>query len=877
VSGLDTTSLINKLIQVEQQPITNLQTQNTTYQSQLSAWQDLNTGLLAMQKLLAPLSDGTAFQAASLSSSDTSLLSGTCDGTAQPGSYLVTVNTLARTEQLNSQGFADSGKTTVGTGTISLGAGPSGETAANYLSGVIDSVTLADKTTLTQGNQTLVIDAVGSAATQATTDVFAGADVDTARQDAISTAGTLTINGHAFTFDGTETLGSVVDAINAQQSTTGVQATITGSADNWQVTLTNQNAGSNKIVNVAETADIINGGSANNFSVAGTDASAHIGSLQFNLGKGNALKDSAGDTIVLDTNATIGTQTNAFNVVGKYSITVDNTNNTLSGLAAAINKSGAGVTATIINDGSTSPYHLVLTSNTSGTAGQIILDTSQLTGGTAPVFSTMQAAQDASITLGSGAGAINITESTNSISDVIPGVTLNLNQSDPKTQVTVAINRDTTTIQSDIDNFVTAFNNVGDYFNNQNSWDTTSKTGGVLFGNVSLQNIQTDMWNIVQTQIPALNAKDTLLSEIGITATQNGELKVDDTKLAAAISSNFDDVQRLFTTTGTSSSSDLKYVTSTSATQSASPSGYAVNVTALGSAARITAGVSQTGVLAADETLTLNGQAIALTAGMTQAQVISKINETTNLSGVIASGTLADGTGSGTYLTLTQAINGRSKHITVTSDESNGGQTLAHNTSGIGMVQVTEINPFGETTTGTGIAGTDVQGTINGEAATGDGDFLTGKTNNLTTDGLKVQVTATSTGNVGTINFTKGISSMLNDYITAATDSINGSITGQENVMNTLITQNNDDITKMQTALAAKKDQLIQQFSDMENAIANLQSQSQYLMLQFTQLQAIKSGSGVANSSNNSNSSSSNSSSSDSTSNTGSSSSSSSS
>jgi len=147
VSGLDTTSLINKLIQVEQQPITicKLRIPLINPNSRLAGPEHR----LARYAKVAGASLGWhRFQAASLSSSDTSLLSGTCDGTAQPGSYLVTVNTLARTEQLNSQGFADSGKTTVGTGTISLGAGPSGETAANYLSGVIDSVTLADKTTL---------------------------------------------------------------------------------------------------------------------------------------------------------------------------------------------------------------------------------------------------------------------------------------------------------------------------------------------------------------------------------------------------------------------------------------------------------------------------------------------------------------------------------------------------------------------------------------------------------------------------------------------------------------------------------------------------------------------------------------------------------
>ena len=453
-----------------------------------------------------------------------------------------------------------------------------------------------------------------------------------------------------------------MDAINAKTSTTGVAATITGSADDWQVTLQNQTQGSNNTINYTESASILNGGSANNFDVAGTNASGSIGGVQFNAGNGNVLKDSAGDTIVLDPNATTGTATGAFSVVGSASIQINSTNDTLSGLASAINASNSGVTASIIDTGASSnPYQLLLTSTSTGTAGQIMIDTSQLSGGTAPAFVTLQAAQNAQLTLGSGANAVSITNSSNTITNLIQGVTLNLNEADPDTPVTVTIGNDTSTIESNINNFVTQYNNMVSFFNTQNTWNSTSNTGGVLLGDSTLLSTQSSLANMITQSIGSSGVGQlNLLSQVGITTNQDGSLTVNTSTLENALSTNLSGVAKLFAVSAPPRHHRSNSYNLTGATQPSGSAGYGVQVTALGSEARVTAGVAQASALAQAETLTINGVNISLSAGMTQSQVINAINQETTETGVTASGTQADGTGVGNYLTL-EDINAGSK------------------------------------------------------------------------------------------------------------------------------------------------------------------------------------------------------------------------
>ena len=535
-----------------------------------------------------------------------------------------------------------------------------------------------------------------------------------------------------------------------------------------------------------------------------------------------------------NTTSTVGTGTISIAVGSGAAkdIVIDESNNSLVGVRDAINRAGAGVTASIINDGTAgSPYRLIITSNTSGVAGRLTVTTSPtLFGGVAP--DTLQTGEDASITLGADAGAITVSKGSNTITDLIPGVTLNLQKADPSKTITITIANDTATVKQAIKDFVEQYNNIIDFINTQFKYNTETNTGGTLFGDPSLRLIQSELTNRAFNTVTGLNQSIVVLSQIGINSMTGNKLSLNESDLDSALASSLSQVKGLFAAVGEATSSNVAYVASTINTKASGEAGYAIEITAVALQARATSGVAQTDVLAQDEQLTINGKVIQLTAGMTGDQVVSAINDMSSQTGVLASRTDINGQGTGGYLTLTRVAYGSARTITAISSVSNG----AGSTSGLGTVEVTAADPGGEAGTGTGAAGTDVAGTINGEAATGSGQVLTGSSGNANTDGLALLVTAQTPGSYGTIAYSKGLAASLSEYLGSISEPVTGTIAGTEDSLNSQIKYINDDITNMNARLAVKEEQLNRQFAAMESALSKLQSQGSYLTSQIEQL-----------------------------------------
>jgi flagellar hook-associated protein 2 len=134
------------------------------------------------------------------------------------------------------------------------------------------------------------------------------------------------------------------------------------------------------------------------------------------------------------------------------------------------------------------------------------------------------------------------------------------------------------------------------------------------------------------------------------------------------------------------------------------------------------------------------------------------------------------------------------------------------------------------------VDGTDVAGTINGEACTGKGQILTGNSGNLKTDGLVIKATATTTGSFGTICVTKGVASTLADYLNFITEPLNGLIDTTESSLQSKMTDIDKDIAKYEERIALKQDQLLAKFAAMESAMGRLQSEGNYIASQAAQL-----------------------------------------
>jgi flagellar hook-associated protein 2 len=234
-----------------------------------------------------------------------------------------------------------------------------------------------------------------------------------------------------------------------------------------------------------------------------------------------------------------------FTSASSVNVTIDSSNNTLAGLRDAINASGAGVVATIVNDGSSNGNHLVLTSQTGGTANEIRMsglsgfdfDSSTDTGS----FTQIQAGQDAKLTI----DGISVTKSSNTISDAIDGVTLNLTKTNVGSPATVSVSRDTSTMASKLQTFVNAYNSLNTTLRSVSAYDTTSNTGAALSGDYSVRDVQQRMLSVVTGTVAGSPGGYNRLSDIGITLQADGSLAIDSTKLTAALSDPAKDVSKL--------------------------------------------------------------------------------------------------------------------------------------------------------------------------------------------------------------------------------------------------------------------------------------------------------------------------------------------
>lgn len=249
---------------------------------------------------------------------------------------------------------------------------------------------------------------------------------------------------------------------------------------------------------------------------------------------------AAGQT---STTAAIGTGTSTtLNFGTGKSVVIDGTNNTLQGINDAINAANIGISATIVNDGSGTPYRLALTSTASGVSNGFTITASP--GGDAAVSNLMTtmtqtvAAQDAAFTV----NGIAITSASNTPTSAIQGVTLTLSNI-TATPVTLNVARDTTAVTQAVTDFVSKYNELASALKNTFAY----KSGSALAGDSTLNSLRSEMQNIVSTATSSGTL--THLFDVGITSTTTGTLQLDSTKLSSAMSTNFNDVATLFNST----------------------------------------------------------------------------------------------------------------------------------------------------------------------------------------------------------------------------------------------------------------------------------------------------------------------------------------
>ena len=241
---------------------------------------------------------------------------------------------------------------------------------------------------------------------------------------------------------------------------------------------------------------------------------------------------------------------------------------TLDDLRAAINDLGAGVSASILNTGSEvlPQFRLVLSANETGLdqAITIVSDDTTLDTVTTGV-DTFQAAQDSEVVLGvtdvgAGTTAITINRSSNTLTDVVAGLTLNLQAVDASNPVTISVSQDNSAVKEAISDFVNGYNEIVTFVNERTFYNTETKERGIFVGESFARNVLDQVRQSVFSQISGLTTY-TGASQIGFeTQTTDGTIKLNEATLDSALSANFSAVRDLFVnnaTTGTNGIAEL--------------------------------------------------------------------------------------------------------------------------------------------------------------------------------------------------------------------------------------------------------------------------------------------------------------------------------
>ena len=519
-----------------------------------------------------------------------------------------------------------------------------------------------------------------------------------------------------------------------------------------------------------------------------------------------------------------------FTSAGRDSKTVkiDPSNTSLAGIRDAINNAKVGVSATIVNDGGDTPFRLVLTDSTTGKTGSMKIST---TGDAAlgdllnhdPSDANGQAlmetksAQDAIFSI----DGLSVSKSTNTVTDAIEGVTLNLKKvSDTGSGgTTVDVAMDTTAMAASVTQFVTAYNQLNKTLRDITAYNPDTKVAGALNGDATIRGIQSQLRSVMSGSISNGNSLVSTLAEVGVTLQSGGTLAVNATKLNESLTNDAKGVAGLFATVGSATDSLTSYAGGTSAT---TPGTYPVVVTRAATQGALM-GSSPPGLTVtsgSNDALTfmINGKSaeITLSAGTYTAESLSKeiqskINGVSSLSssGISVGVTLENGA-----LAITSKNYGSTSSVQIT-----GGNDPTYF--------------FGSATS---TDGEDVAGTINGVTAIGSGQSLTGAAGDRS-EGLRITIRG-GTGDRGSVNYAQGYASQFSSLLTKLL-SDEGSLKSRTDGLSAsakILEKSNTAIT---SRLAGLEEKYFKQYAALDTMLANMQSTSSYMTQQLAALSSM--------------------------------------
>ncbi|KQV54616.1 flagellar hook protein 2 [Duganella sp. Root198D2] len=861
-SGLQVNDIVDKLMAAEAAPLAGYDRKAASYQAKVSAFGSLTAAVGVFQSALGGLTSANAFKGFSTTVGNKDLLTASASGKAVAGNYKINVSQLAQAQTLMTTGLA-SKTSTIGLGgstTLSFqfgsasgsfglqGTGLSSSMLSNGLangslsingtaiatsSGTNSATALAnainDKTSTTGVTASVanIFSTFGDVATDGSgsyalkvgnvtiasqgAGVAAGAGVTAASLDAdLANAGGATATALAaagITFTGTAAAGTL-EFRSASGASVGITETASGTTGGAKTAAGAANAGATYASASSVTLTSANGSP---ITIAGNNPAA----AGLTAGTGGSM---LGGGFSQDASQPSG------------SVVIDSTNNTLQGVADAINKASMGVTATIVSDGSASPYRLVLTSNKTGenAAMKISLSgdgsnppdsalSSLLSYDPAGTQSMQQtsAAQDTKLTV----NGIAVSSHSNTVNESIQGVGLTVNQVG---STTLNVARDTNSVKTNLTAFVKAYNELNGALKKLTAYDPETKKAGALQGDPTAQSMQAQLRRMMSGQVTGLSGSLTNMGQVGISFAKDGTLSLDDAKLNKAIEKNFGDIAGLFTAIGNATDPNVSFVSSTAKTK---PGSYPLNITALASQGALTSSAALgSTTIAANTTwaVTLNDTTPSNSKNIATVTIPAGTYAPAELAKIVQSSINGTAAFSDTGSSVTAAIDGSGKLVLSSSKYGSASNIALTSVTGSSVDSV-----FGGAAA---VAGTDVAGTLGGKAVVGTGQSLTGA-EGTDAEGLKIDITGGALGDRGTVSFSQGYAYQLNNLATSFLGS-KGLLTTVTDGLNKSI----KDVTKQRDAFSSKLDDIEKryrtQFTRLDATLAKMQSTQAYLTQQ---------------------------------------------
>lgn len=516
------------------------------------------------------------------------------------------------------------------------------------------------------------------------------------------------------------------------------------------------------------------------------------------------------------------------NSSGVKTIDIEDGSNTLEGIRDAINAAGIGVTASIINDGSDTPYRLALTNSATGKtqAMRITVDgddalSDLLTydpGSTAvdesKQMTQTQAAQNAEFWL----DGIKISKGSNSVSDAIDGVTLKLAQADKDKTVNLTVSRDNSEAKKAVEELVKAYNDLTTTLKDITAYNADEKTASVLTGDSAVRSIQTALKGMLSQSIAGGEQGYRMLADVGVTPNKEGLLEIDSSKLDEALEKNFDAFTAMFAEGGLSTNSSITFE---GAEDYAKTGSFDVEVTQVATQGTYSfnlgdKGLNLTGTDAAARTMQVTVD------GVTKSITLSEKNYANNkeLASEIQS-------------RINTAFKDTDARVSAEWDDEKSAFVITSSSWGSNStVKISETG--GLFTNKVEEAGKDVEGTINGVAAIGKGQTLTGAVGS-DAYGIKLKVTGDESNIRGTVSFTQGFAYQFTQ-LAKSLQGENSAIQSRIDGMNKSIAQVEKEYSNYEERIARTEEMYRTKFTNLDVLLAQLQSTSNYLTTQLASL-----------------------------------------